>query len=99
MTVLFADLRGSLESWPTAIPKRRVRSSDSVLERMMELSLLRRHRQPGDGGRIMALFGAPLAPRRSRGGACYAALRMQESVKRYAKTSWMHGTEPQSGWA
>jgi tetratricopeptide (TPR) repeat protein len=37
----------------------------------------------GDG--IMALFGAPLANEDHAVRACYAALRMQESVKRYAE--------------
>jgi class 3 adenylate cyclase len=36
----------------------------------------------GDG--IMALFGAPLAHEDHAVRACYAALQMQESVKRYA---------------
>src|SRR5262245_26578852 len=33
----------------------------------------------------MALFGAPVAHEDHAARACYAALRMQESVKRYAK--------------
>jgi class 3 adenylate cyclase len=37
----------------------------------------------GDG--IMALFGAPLAHEDHAVRACYAALRMQESVERYAE--------------
>src|SRR6266545_3782434 len=59
---------------------------DPVLEHMMEAV----HRYEGTvnqvmGDGIMALFGAPLAHEDHAVRACYAALRMQESVKRYAK--------------
>jgi class 3 adenylate cyclase len=59
---------------------------DPVLERMMEAV----HRFEGTvnqvmGDGIMALFGAPLAHEDHAIRACYAALRMQESVKRYAE--------------
>ena len=48
----------------------------------------------GDG--IMALFGAPLAHEDHAVRACYAALRMQESVKRYAEgVRRQHGIEVQ----
>ena len=40
------------------------------------------NRVMGDG--IMALFGAPIAHEDHAVRACYAALRMQETVKRYA---------------
>ncbi|MFQ5830400.1 MAG: AAA family ATPase, partial [Candidatus Methylomirabilia bacterium] len=58
---------------------------DPVLERMMEAV----HRYEGTvnqvmGDGIMALFGAPLAHEDHAVRACYAALRMQESVSRYA---------------
>src|SRR4029450_12142269 len=58
---------------------------DPVLERMMEAV----HRYEGTvnqvmGDGIMALFGAPLAHEDHAVRACYAALRMQESLKRYA---------------
>src|SRR5262249_59602812 len=59
---------------------------DPVLERMMEAV----HRYEGTvnqvmGDGIMALFGAPLAREDHAVRACYAALRMQEAVKRYTE--------------
>src|SRR5438552_858760 len=58
---------------------------DPVLERMMEAV----HRYEGTvnqvmGDGIMALFGAPLAHEDHAVRACYAALRMQDTVKQYA---------------
>src|SRR5919206_2865596 len=58
---------------------------DPVLDLMMEAV----HRYEGTvnqvmGDGIMALFGAPLAHEDHAVRACYAALRMQESVKQYA---------------
>src|SRR5262249_60154908 len=58
-----------------------------VLERMMDAV----HRYEGTvnqvlGDGIMALFGAPLAHEDHAVRAAYAALRMQESVARYADT-------------
>jgi class 3 adenylate cyclase len=48
----------------------------------------------GDG--IMALFGAPLAHEDHAVRACYAALRMQELVKRYAEDArHAHGVNVQ----
>jgi class 3 adenylate cyclase len=59
---------------------------DPVLERMMEAV----HRYEGTvnqvmGDGIMALLGAPLAQEDHAVRACYAALRMQESLKLYAE--------------
>ena len=86
VTVLFADLKGSMELLADRDPEDvRRRLLDPVLERMMEAV----HRYEGTvnqvmGDGIMALFGAPLAHEDHAVRACYAALRMQESVKRYA---------------
>ena len=86
VTVLFADLKGSMELLADRDPEEARKILDPVLERMMEAV----HRYEGTvnqvmGDGIMALFGAPLAHEDHAVRACYAALRMQESVKRYAE--------------
>jgi hypothetical protein len=86
VSVLFADLKGSMELLADRDPEDARRLLDPVLERMMEAV----HRYEGTvnqvmGDGIMALFGAPLAHEDHAVRACYAALRMQESVKRYAE--------------
>jgi class 3 adenylate cyclase/tetratricopeptide (TPR) repeat protein len=85
VTVLFADLKGSMELLADRDPEEARKVLDPVLERMMEAV----HRYEGTvnqvmGDGIMALFGAPLAHEDHAVRACYAALRMQESVKKYA---------------
>ncbi len=85
VTVLFADLKGSMELIAERDPEEARKLLDPVLERLMEAV----HRYEGTvnqvmGDGIMALFGAPLAHEDHAVRACYAALRMQESVKRYA---------------
>src|SRR5262245_46564208 len=84
VTVLFADLKGSMELLADRDPEEARKLLDPVLEHMMEAV----HRYEGTvnqvmGDGIMALFGAPLAHEDHAVRACYAALRMQESVKRY----------------
>ena len=86
VTVLFADLKGSMELLADRDPEDARNILDPVLERMMEAV----HRYEGTvnqvmGDGIMALFGAPLAHEDHAVRACYAALRMQESVKQYAE--------------
>ena len=86
VTVLFADLKGSMELLADRDPEEARKLLDPVLERMMEAV----HRYEGTvnqvmGYGIMALFGAPLAHEDHAVRACYAALRMQEAVKRYAE--------------
>jgi class 3 adenylate cyclase/tetratricopeptide (TPR) repeat protein len=84
VTVLFADLKGSLELLADRDPEEARRLLDPVLEHMMEAV----HRYEGTvnqvmGDGIMALFGAPLALEDHAVRACYAALRMQAQVGRY----------------
>jgi class 3 adenylate cyclase/tetratricopeptide (TPR) repeat protein len=86
VTVLFADLKGSMELLADRDPEEAREVLNPVLERMMEAV----HRYEGTvnqvmGDGIMALFGAPLAHEDHGLRACYAALRMQDAVKRYAE--------------
>jgi class 3 adenylate cyclase len=86
ITVLFADVKGSMELIADRDPEEARQILDPVLERMMESV----HRYEGTvsevlGDGIMALFGAPLAHEDHAISACYAALRMQDAVKRYAQ--------------
>ena len=85
VTVLFADLKGSMELLADRDPEDARQLLDPVLERMMEAV----HRYEGTvnqvmGDGIMALFGAPIAHEDHAVRACYSALRMQETVKHYA---------------
>jgi class 3 adenylate cyclase/tetratricopeptide (TPR) repeat protein len=97
VTVLFADLKGSMELLADRDPEEARKILDAVLERMMEAV----HRFEGTvnqvmGDGIMALFGAPVAHEDHAVRACYAALRMQESVKEYAKEArHAHGASVQ----
>ncbi len=85
VTVLFADMKGSMELLADRDPEEARKLLDPVIEHMMEAV----HRYEGTvsnlmGDGIMALFGAPLSHEDHAVRACYAALRMQESVNRYA---------------
>ena len=70
---------------------------DPVIEQMMNAV----HRYEGTvnqvmGDGIMALFGAPLAHEDHALRACYAALDMQQQVKRYAEEArHVHGVNVQ----
>ncbi|MBI3031434.1 MAG: alpha/beta fold hydrolase [Candidatus Rokubacteria bacterium] len=84
VTVLFADLKGSMELLADRDPEEARKLLDPVLELMMGAV----HRYEGTvnqvmGDGIMALFGAPVAHEDHAVRACYAGLSMQESVTRY----------------
>jgi class 3 adenylate cyclase/tetratricopeptide (TPR) repeat protein len=85
VTVLFADIKGSLELLADRDPEEVRKVLDPILELMMDAV----HRYEGTvnqvmGDGIMALFGAPLAYEDHTVRACYAALLMQQSVDKYA---------------
>ena len=97
VTVLFADLKGSMELLADRDPEEARNLLDPVLERMMDAV----HRYEGTvnqvmGDGIMALFGAPLAHEDHAVRACYAALDMQASMRRYTEeVRRTHGIELQ----
>jgi predicted ATPase/class 3 adenylate cyclase len=85
VTVLFADLKGSMELLADRDPEDARAMLDPVLERMMDAV----HRYEGTvnqvmGDGIMALFGAPIAHEDHAVRACYAALAMQAALRHYS---------------
>ena len=86
VTVLFADLKGSMELLAERDPEEARAILDPVLELMMEAV----HEYEGTvnqvmGDGIMALFGAPVALEDHAVRACLAGLRMQEAIRRHAE--------------
>jgi class 3 adenylate cyclase len=86
VTVLFGDIRGSTSLLEGLDPEEAQKIIDPVLRVMMEAV----HRYEGTvnqvlGDGIMALFGAPLAHEDHSLRACYAALAMQEEMRRHRR--------------
>ena len=84
VTVLFADIKGSTKLIENLDPEKGQKLIDPVLRIMMDAV----HRYEGTvnqvlGDGIMALFGAPLAHEDHALRACYAALAMQDEMRRY----------------
>jgi class 3 adenylate cyclase/tetratricopeptide (TPR) repeat protein len=85
VTVLFADLKASMELLADRDPEEARSMLDPVLTLMMEAV----HRYEGTvnqimGDGIMALFGAPITHEDHAVRACYAALAMQAKLRRYS---------------
>jgi class 3 adenylate cyclase/tetratricopeptide (TPR) repeat protein len=86
VTVLFADLKGSMELLADRDPEEARKILDPVLAHMMDAV----HRYEGTvnqvmGDGIMALFGAPIAHEDHAVRACYAALAMQTAIRTFAE--------------
>jgi class 3 adenylate cyclase/tetratricopeptide (TPR) repeat protein len=98
VTVLFADLKGSTELIRDLDPEQAQALLDPALHHMMDAV----HRFEGTvnqvlGDGIMALFGAPVAHEDHAVRACYAALAMQATLRRYAEAvRRSHGLEMQA---
>jgi class 3 adenylate cyclase/predicted ATPase len=85
ITALFADIKGSMDLLEGLDPEDARQLIDPALTLMMEAV----HRYEGYvaqslGDGIFALFGAPIAHEDHAQRALYAALRMQEEIRRYA---------------
>src|SRR5712691_10351373 len=95
ITALFADLKGSTALIEGLDPEEARAIIDPALQLMMDAV----HRYDGYvaqalGDGIFALFGAPLAHEDHPQRALYAALRMQEEMRRYADTLRAKGYPP-----
>ena len=85
VTVLFADVKGSMELASQVDAE----EWHKILERFFEILSEGVHRFEGTvnqytGDGIMALFGAPIAHEDHARRACYAALQLQEGLRGYA---------------
>jgi predicted ATPase/class 3 adenylate cyclase len=95
ITTLFADLKGSTALIEGLDPEDAGKIIDPALQLMMDAV----HRYEGYvaqalGDGIFALFGAPLAHEDHPQRALYAALRMQEEMRRYSDTLREKGRPP-----
>jgi class 3 adenylate cyclase len=97
VTVLFADLKGSMEVLADRDPEEAWQLLDPLLKLMMAAV----HRYEGTvnqvlGDGIMALFGAPIAHEDHAVRACYAALAMQGAIRYHAEEVYRkHGIRVQ----
>jgi class 3 adenylate cyclase len=95
VTALFADIKGSTELMEDLDPEEARAIIDPALHLMIDA--VRRYdgyvvQSTGDG--IFALFGAPVAHEDHPQRALYAALRMQEELKRYSDRMRQEGRLP-----
>ena len=86
VTALFADIKGSMELMEDLDPEEARAIVDPALKLMIDAA----HRYGGyivqtTGDGIFAVFGAPIAHEDHPQRSLYAALRMQDEVKRYAE--------------
>jgi class 3 adenylate cyclase len=99
VTALFADIKGSTELTEDLDPE----DARGIIDPALKLMIDAVHRYDGyvvqsTGDGIFALFGAPIAHEDHPQRALYAAIRMQEDLKRYsAKVVAKFGSE--SSWS
>jgi class 3 adenylate cyclase len=86
VTVLFADVKGSMDLGEKVDPEEWYR----IMDRFFQILSDGVHRFEGTvdkftGDGIMAIFGAPIAHEDHARRACYAALHLKEELRRYAE--------------
>ena len=91
VTVLFADVKGSLDLAAQLDPEEWHR----IMDRFFQILASGVHRFEGTinqytGDGIMALFGAPIAHEDHARRACYAALHLTDELRRYADELRLH---------
>ena len=95
VTALFADIKGSMDLMEDLDPE----ESRAIVDPALKLMIDAAHRYGGyivqsTGDGIFALFGAPIAHEDHPQRAVFAALRMQEDLKRYADKLRERGQPP-----
>jgi class 3 adenylate cyclase len=98
VTALFADIKGSTELMEDLDPE----EARAIVDPALKLMIDGVHRYDGyivqsTGDGIFALFGAPVAHEEHPQRALYAALRMQEELKRYSAKVVADGSTPIQG--
>src|SRR4029077_12205509 len=98
VTALFADIKGSMELMEDLDPEEARAIIDPALKLMIDAA----HRYDGyivqsTGDGVFALFGAPVAHEDHPQRALYAALRLQEELKRYSAKVLAEGGTPIQG--
>ena len=98
VTALFADIKGSTELMEDLDPE----EARAIIDPALKLMIDAVHRYDGyvvqsTGDGIFALFGAPVAHEDHPQRALYAALRMQEELKRYSAKLRADGGPPIAG--
>ncbi len=86
VTVLFADLKGSMALAEQVDPE----EWHAILDRFFQILTEGVHRFEGTvnqylGDGIMALFGAPIAPEHHAQRACYAALHLRDELREFGR--------------
>jgi pentatricopeptide repeat protein len=95
VTALFADIKGSMELMEDLDPE----AARAIVDPALKLMIDAVHRYDGyivqsTGDGIFALFGAPQAQEDHPQRALYAALRMQEDMRRYGDRMLTQGQTP-----